>query len=355
MTLKKDDRYHRILLSIFCMGILVLYFVTTYICMIPSSLTALCCMTLPSLILFYHFSKYKDGRFFLIFFVVVTATLTIGFIGRWIVQVSNNKLGLIVLITTCLLFTFLFIKIKPFIHNSREILKVKEEGWDKLALISFLIYLTLIFSAIYPKPLAMRIEYGPSYLLLCLVVISCYYILIQSLLKTKIIYQQNMKLKQEQKYHHIAFTDSLTGLANRASYVEYIEKLERNKDLLKSSAIIVFDLNHFKEINDLKGHQMGDKVLISFAHILKEVFVQECFHVYRLGGDEFVVISTLVSQNELECFIDDVDRQLLSYHQLEVSYGVAHGVAFYDYSHDSIEKMFAKADEKMYHAKQSGR
>ena len=80
-----------------------------------------------------------------------------------------------------------------------------------MMLSSFLIYFVLIFTAAYPKPLIQRIEYGPSYALFGLVVLSCYSVFIHSIIKTKKISEQCVLLEKEKEFHKIAYKDTEWG------------------------------------------------------------------------------------------------------------------------------------------------
>ncbi len=97
------------------------------------------------------------------------------------------------------------------------------------------------------------------------------------------------RLAQERRIAHLARNDSLTGLPNRASF---LEKLERQIALAGEGerfALLAIDLNRFKEINDLYGHAVGDHLLVHVAGQMTEA-MQAGEFVARLGGDEFVAI-----------------------------------------------------------------
>ncbi|NKX53313.1 putative bifunctional diguanylate cyclase/phosphodiesterase [Arthrobacter mobilis] len=88
----------------------------------------------------------------------------------------------------------------------------------------------------------------------------------------------------------MAMTDALTGLANRAALAERInEALERTPDGRRTPALLLLDLNSFKQINDSFGHEAGDRVLVAVGQRLREA-VREGDTVARLGGDEFAIL-----------------------------------------------------------------
>ena len=102
-------------------------------------------------------------------------------------------------------------------------------GWATMALTAMLIYFVLGFIAAYPTPIAQRPEYVPVFMAVCLLTFAFYGVVLHSLQKTQKIAEQNEQLQQEQKIYHIAYTDALTGLGNRAAYLEQINKLERQR------------------------------------------------------------------------------------------------------------------------------
>lgn len=96
---------------------------------------------------------------------------------------------------------------------------------------------------------------------------------------------------------HLAFHDALTGIKNRASY-EILAKRALNKE--GKIGLLIIDLDNFKKVNDLLGHDTGDKLLISVAKTLSRISTGKCTP-FRFGGDEFVVVvEDLKSEKELE-------------------------------------------------------
>jgi len=113
-------------------------------------------------------------------------------------------------------------------------------------------------------------------------------------------------------------------------------------------AIIVFDLNRLKSINDNLGHMIGDKYIKLCADCLNKVFVNG-EQIFRIGGDEFVVISIHTNintlQEKIKTLYDTFERY--SYGNLQLS--VAYGFEFYDsYLDRDLYSTFNRADKKMY-------
>ncbi|MGI9476492.1 MAG: putative bifunctional diguanylate cyclase/phosphodiesterase [Hyphomicrobiaceae bacterium] len=163
--------------------------------------------------------------------------------------------------------------------------------------------------------------------------------------------------RAERKISHLAMHDSLTGLPNRSAFnVRLAEEIERAKDRKSEFHLLTLDLDRFKEINDVFGHQMGDDLLVAMSDRLSRVLKSDEF-LARLGGDEFVAIQrktdsdgdtpTLAAriQKSLERPIALEGKVLMS----EVSIGAAifprHGSA--------AETLLSNADAAMYRAKAS--
>ncbi len=96
----------------------------------------------------------------------------------------------------------------------------------------------------------------------------------------------------EAKLAHMAMNDSLTGLPNRAAFAEHIELHATAATAAAPIALLYLDVDHFKHINDSKGHAAGDTLLCQVAKRLS-VLAQEGDLVARLGGDEFALVLKL--------------------------------------------------------------
>ncbi|WP_202114698.1 sensor domain-containing diguanylate cyclase [Vreelandella zhuhanensis] len=106
------------------------------------------------------------------------------------------------------------------------------------------------------------------------------------------------RMQHEQELKRIASTDMLTGLANRLSFDRHLEKeIERTRRYERPLSLIMLDIDHFKSINDVHGHDVGDQVLVHFARVLSENLRTTDFCA-RWAGDEFMVLApeTALSQ-----------------------------------------------------------
>ena len=170
--------------------------------------------------------------------------------------------------------------------------------------------------------------------------------------------------KAEAKINALAFYDQLTGLPNRTLM------LDRLKQALSSSsrngsqgALLLIDLDHFKTLNDTRGHDVGDSLLKQVSQRLS-LCVREGDTVARLGGDEFMVILTGLDpiQEEAASDIESVTEKILT--SLRQGYqigGLAHrstasmGVALFKDDAVGVDALMKQADLAMYKAKTAGR
>jgi diguanylate cyclase (GGDEF)-like protein len=159
----------------------------------------------------------------------------------------------------------------------------------------------------------------------------------------------------------LSVTDALTGLANRRrSDQELKDELARARRYDKPLALILFDLDHFKTINDRYGHPAGDCVLTTLADILRRSSRQTDIAV-RLGGEEFALILPETDAPGAVCVAERVRKQLagtsIPWDGLTLSSTVSAGVI------GSVGKLLPTdpatllrlADEALYHAKEQGR
>ncbi len=152
-----------------------------------------------------------------------------------------------------------------------------------------------------------------------------------------------------------ATNDYLTGMANaRALSLHLEQELARCKREESSIAVMVCDLNGFKEINDRYGHLAGDKVLKIFANLLREACRHDDYTA-RMGGDEFVIVApgmppSSVSERavRLSALAQQAGREVCGRDFLSLSLGAA----FYPQDGTEAEQLLAEADRKMYAAKQ---
>jgi diguanylate cyclase (GGDEF)-like protein len=153
-----------------------------------------------------------------------------------------------------------------------------------------------------------------------------------------------------------ALTDPLTGVANRRRLDESLEaEVSRAQRYGEALSLIIADLDYFKQINDEYGHEVGDTVLKSFAHIMKST-VREVDVVARLGGDEFVILLPESGSAAAEALAERIRLSqsraavLPVRRAITVSLGTAELRAG-----ESAAALLRRADRALYQAKEAGR
>lgn len=180
--------------------------------------------------------------------------------------------------------------------------------------------------------------------------------------RTRELEMTNLELKEREKQlADMAHHDSLTGLANRALLNDYLTRTlaraKRQSDL-PGMALMIIDLDGFKEINDRYGHAAGDELLIEIARRLKSD-VRESDLVARLGGDEFIVVLEAPGTEEdvrriASNLIGLVSTPIRLGEWEMVTVGASIGVARLENA-DSVTSLMQRADRAMYAAKSGGR
>ncbi|CAM4010750.1 putative bifunctional diguanylate cyclase/phosphodiesterase [Arcobacter cloacae] len=168
------------------------------------------------------------------------------------------------------------------------------------------------------------------------------------------------RLEAEKKELYLmARTDSLSGLANRNSLNEYLERLiptmQRNE---KEFAFLFLDIDHFKTVNDSLGHNIGDELLKNISSIIRKTLRPSDF-IARVGGDEFVIIiqeykSYIELSNIIQRIQDHLSQTwLIQTHPINI--GCSIGIAFFPKDGEDIVSLMKNADIAMYEAKKLGR
>lgn len=169
----------------------------------------------------------------------------------------------------------------------------------------------------------------------------------------KKIKESNQKLLlSNAKLQNLAATDPLTKVHNRLNFSQKIEQLitlaKRKKRLF---AILVFDIDSFKSINDKLGHDKGDEVLINFAALLKRI-TRASDDVVRMGGDEFAVILTDINDNnEVPAIVNNILNKmdevvLVSGYRKKINFSV--GMACYPADGKNHIELLKHADLSLY-------
>ena len=164
--------------------------------------------------------------------------------------------------------------------------------------------------------------------------------------------------RHEEQLKHLATHDELTGLANRTLLLDRLEQsLHYARRSGRLVAVLLFDLDRFKVINDSLGHAFGDQVLCAVAQRLRKL-VREADTLARLGGDEFVILLAEVAEPEdvglVAAKILQHLAEPLSIDGREIRLTASLGVSLYPRDSDEGAILIRNADMAMYRAKRDG-
>ncbi len=149
--------------------------------------------------------------------------------------------------------------------------------------------------------------------------------------------------------------DALTSLYNRRAYEYVIEKeVERSKRYHSSLSLILFDIDHFKNINDSYGHKTGDKIIIELGRLILKS-LRKSDSLFRVGGEEFAIISP--HTNADSAFkLAEIIRQRVADFSFEINDKVTISLGVAELHQDiSKDQLYSHADQAMYQAKNGGR
>jgi len=167
----------------------------------------------------------------------------------------------------------------------------------------------------------------------------------------------------EEKIHQFAFYDALTGLPNRRLLMDRLNQaLAVSARSGQYGAVMFLDMDHFKTLNDTKGHDVGDMLLIEVAKRLQGC-VRDTDTVARLGGDEFVVVLEALGSADVEAatateLVAEKIRTALSqpyqFQEYEYRTTASVGVSMFYGNQQSVNDILKCADKAMYQAKMAG-
>jgi diguanylate cyclase (GGDEF)-like protein len=173
-------------------------------------------------------------------------------------------------------------------------------------------------------------------------------VLIKSKLKENEIIQENYKL------HKLSNTDNLTSLYNRLFFNQELNRIFSTDNL--NIALIIFDIDNLKEINDKFGHLYGDKILIEAARIL-EFDEDEDINIFRYGGDEFITIITNKPESFSIKYIESIQNNLRKENYKHENCILSFSIGYtYTISNNSNQiDIIKNADKALYQAKKAGK
>lgn len=179
-------------------------------------------------------------------------------------------------------------------------------------------------------------------------------VIIIVLLEVLVFAFMNME-KQRKKFRKMSLTDGLTGLLNRIGFNEKVEKYLNNNESKKCIAILL-DVDNFKFINDVYGHEVGDQVLIQLATGMKKEFPENAV-IGRNGGDEFCMLIKDCNEEEAKNLIEGftMKKRTFQHKGKEYKYSISLGYVEYPtYAHKGSE-LLRYADIALYEVKLRGK
>lgn len=172
---------------------------------------------------------------------------------------------------------------------------------------------------------------------------------------------ENMATRLHEREKELRFSanrDSLTGLRNTTSYKSWVAELDKEiKNEAANFGVVVFDLNQLKKTNDTYGHDVGDKLIVTAAKVISDVFKRS--PVFRIGGDEFLAVlqhGDLDDCEELFVRLDTVCGNTVIEEMNTTSISIARGFAMFETNKDvCFNDVFKRADNAMYENKRKNK
>lgn len=149
----------------------------------------------------------------------------------------------------------------------------------------------------------------------------------------------------EEKLRYLSYTDTLTGVYNRASFEDKIQELKSTEKM--PIGVIMGDVNGLKLINDTFGHIEGDKLLVSISNVLKKV-CGNYGHIFRWGGDEFIILIPNADEKICESVINNIKNACAGKNHGLLELSMSMGLSILKNPDDDIDKILKIAEEKVY-------
>lgn len=160
------------------------------------------------------------------------------------------------------------------------------------------------------------------------------------------------------KFKQLAEKDGLTGAFNRSFSLSQRKSFTRSKDLQSDCCLILFDLDHFKQINDTQGHQVGDKLLSATVAAIYEVVNADTL-VARMGGEEFAILMPRCDVIHGACVAEQCRKAIegvrVTHVKSNLTVSASFGVSDTSQVGYNIDNLLAAADLALYKSKQNGR
>ncbi|MEO4048266.1 diguanylate cyclase [Pseudomonas sp. CAU 1711] len=176
---------------------------------------------------------------------------------------------------------------------------------------------------------------------------------------TNVAVNKRQLLSANQQLKHLSRTDRLTGLNNRGHWEEELHReYSRHRRYGSMASLVIFDIDHFKRVNDTFGHPAGDKVIQLVADVVREA-IRESDIAGRYGGEEFVVLLPDVDKAGARLFAERlrqlVEGLVVDHEGQEIRFTISLGVADLAQSSQDHQELIDWADRALYQSKHGGR
>lgn len=297
-----------------------------------------------------------------LFLQMVTARMvfSLGLLGLWlkasyVFSLTHARFRLLVLMVTPALF-----------HLSTQYILGEHLADESLASYTFLPFLIIAIHCVFP----LTLKEGCLLAAFTIVTLSLDELIQRQMLTLTslnnlwlltvimgiAIWAQLSQLHMQLKLFEQATTDALTGLLTRRSFMSQAEaELSRAERYGRRLSMAILDLDHFKKVNDTYGHQAGDKVLISFAAVLRQA-LRETDLIGRYGGEEFIILLPETPIPEAKKVISRIlkncrkERVMHLGNSIHYTVSIGLGEVLVD-----VESSIRYIDEALYEAKHKGR
>ncbi len=162
-------------------------------------------------------------------------------------------------------------------------------------------------------------------------------------------------MKKEEEISKYAMIDSLTGIYNRGTFIDFAHRFIARQSRDKTPmTIAMVDIDNFKEVNDIHGHRVGDKILVQIVQTIADS-IRDTDIFARYGGDEFVILLPDTDIDVASCVLERIRSHIehtpfMKVNSITISSGIHEKMP-----HETIEDAIQVADDALYKAKLNGR
>jgi len=155
-------------------------------------------------------------------------------------------------------------------------------------------------------------------------------------------------------FEKLATTDALTNIHNRYSIMNILSnEINRSNRYNSSLSILMYDIDHFKTVNDTYGHDIGDKVLISLSNLVSS-HIRDVDYIGRYGGEEFLIIMPNTSLADASTYAERLRKTVEKYYFEEIG-KLTISIGIVEREDENINVMFKRVDNLLYESKNNGR